>query len=122
MGWTGRAAVGAVAVVALAAGFAAVRTLAIKPVAASAGAATPATPFDLASAAKHLGEAVRIQTVSHQNPAQNDAAQLTALHAWLATTYPHFAAATKREDVPGTAALVWTWPGSDPSLPPVILM
>ncbi len=105
------------------AGFAVGRALAIKPVLAGGGSTTaPSVPFDLNAAAAHLGEAVRIQTVSHQDPAANDASQWSALHAWLASTYPHFAAAAKREDVPGTSALVWTWRGSDTSLPPAILM
>jgi carboxypeptidase PM20D1 len=81
----------------------------------------PAMPVDTAKAAEHLAQAVRIQTVSHQNIADNDPAQWDALRAWLVTTYPHAHAAMTREIV-GPGALVYTWPGSDPSLAPIVLM
>lgn len=81
----------------------------------------PAMPVDTAKAAQHLAEAVRIQTVSHQNIADNDPAQWEALHQWLVTTYPHAHAAMTREIV-GPGALIYTWQGSDPSLAPIVLM
>jgi len=80
-----------------------------------------ALPVDTAKAAEHLAQAVRIQTVSHQDIADNDPAQWDALRAWLVTTYPHAHAVMTREIV-GPGALVYTWPGSDPSLPPIVLM
>ncbi len=113
----------ALAVLVVAAAVVAVRTAALKPPPSPEGAdAAPPVAVDDAGAARRLGEAVRIQTVSHQDPKANDPAQWAALHDWLAHTYPHFAAAARREDVPGGAALLWTWAGSDPSLPPIILM
>ncbi|MGE5502390.1 MAG: M20/M25/M40 family metallo-hydrolase, partial [Ignavibacteriales bacterium] len=81
----------------------------------------PAMPVDTAKAAQHLSEAVRIQTVSHQNIADNDPAQWDRLHQWLVDTYPHAHALMTREIV-GPGALVYTWPGSDPSLAPIVLM
>jgi carboxypeptidase PM20D1 len=81
----------------------------------------PALPVDTAKAAQHLAEAVRIQTISHQNLADNDPTQWDKLHQWLVTTYPHAHAVMTREIV-GPGALVYTWPGSDPSLAPIVLM
>lgn len=92
------------------------------------GGATPAPPepspvaVDVQGAARRLGEAVRIPTVSHQDPRENDPAAWTQLHDWIARTYPRFSAVARRESPPGTAALLWTWPGGDPSLAPVLLM
>ena len=100
-----------------------VRTAALKGPAPPPGASAPSpVAVDAQGAALRLGEAVRIQTVSHQDPREDDPAQWVALHDWIARTYPRFAAATRREDVPGGAGLIWTWPGSDPALAPIILM
>lgn len=80
-----------------------------------------APPFDVAVAARHLGEAVRFQTVSHQDPAEDDAAEWNRLHDWLATSYPATHAALRRELIDGRT-LIYTWPGHKPSLAPVVLM
>ena len=81
----------------------------------------PALPVDTAKAAQHLAEAVRIQTVSHQDIADNDPAQWDKLRQWLVDTYPH-AHAVMSHEIVGPGALVYTWPGSDPSLAPIVLM
>ncbi len=81
----------------------------------------PAVPIDGALAAKHLAEAVRFRTVSHQDAEANDWAEWDRMHAWLAATYPAAHAAMTRELVAGHT-LVYTWRGSDPSLEPIILM
>lgn len=81
----------------------------------------PPVPVDLNLAAQHLSQAIQIQTVSHQDPAQDQPAEWERLHAFLQTAYPAAHAAMAREVV-GKASLVYTWPGSDPSLAPVILM
>jgi len=80
-----------------------------------------APAVDNAGAARHLAEAVRIRTVSHQDPAENDTAQWERLHAWLTQTYPAAHAAMTRDVVAGHT-LVYTWPGSDPSRRPIVLM
>ena len=100
------------------------RTLAAGEAAALAGPPAPAPiAVDMAGAARRLGEAVRIATVSHQDARENDPAAWTALHDWIARTYPRFSAVARRESPPGAPnALLWTWPGSDPSLAPVLLM
>lgn len=81
-------------------------------------AAAPA--FDSNLAAQHLGEAVRIQTVSHQDPAENQLGEWAKLHDWLTATYPKASAAMQRQELGQT--LVYTWPGSDPNAQPIILM
>ncbi len=80
-----------------------------------------APAIDNALAASHLAEAVRIPTVSHQDPADNDYAQWDRLHAWLAETYPAAHAAMNLDVVAGHT-LVYTWPGSDSSRRPIVLM
>jgi carboxypeptidase PM20D1 len=80
-----------------------------------------APAVDNSLAARHLAEAVRIPTVSHQDPAENDYAQWDRLHAWLEATFPAAHAAMTREVVAGHT-LVYTWPGSDPTRRPIVLM
>ena len=77
--------------------------------------------IDVDRAARHLGEAVRIQTVSHQDATEDDPAQWTALHDWLDRTYPNVHAAMTREIILQNT-LLYTWKGSDPTLSPIILM
>ncbi len=85
-----------------------------------------AESMDAEGAARHLAEAVRFPTISHQSGA--DAADLARsakafedFRTWMDATYPAFTAATKREIV-GGATLFYTWEGTDPSLDPVLLM
>jgi carboxypeptidase PM20D1 len=80
-----------------------------------------ALPIDTQASAKRLGEAIRIQTVSHQDAAENQIGEWAKLHAWLQASYPATHAALQREIVAGNS-LVYTWPGSDASLPPIIMM
>jgi carboxypeptidase PM20D1 len=76
---------------------------------------------DAPAAAARLGAAIRFQTVSNQDPAQNRRDQWTGLQAWLQTSYPAAHAAMTRKIV-GDGTLIYQWPGSDPALPPIILM
>jgi len=77
--------------------------------------------IDNAKAAEHLSQAVRIATISHQDKSQNDLTQWTRLRDWLATTYPAAHKVMQRQIVLNHS-LIYTWPGSDPSLAPIILM
>jgi carboxypeptidase PM20D1 len=81
----------------------------------------PAVPVDAERAARNLSAAVRIRTISHQDPAENDAAEWTRLHEWLHATYPAAHAAMTRETVAGHS-LIYTWPGGNPALRPILLM
>lgn len=111
-----------VAAVALA-GTVAARTVLFKPDTVGTGAGitvAPAPAFDTQAAAQHLSRAVQIQTVSHQDQAENQPGEWTKLHAWLASTYPRASAAMQREELGQT--LIYTWPGSDPAAQPIIVM
>ena len=81
----------------------------------------PVVRIDATDAARHLAEAVRFRTVSHQDAQDNDWAEWDRLHAWLTATYPAVHAAMSREVVAGHT-LVYTWRGVDPSLPPIVLL
>lgn len=111
-----------VAVVALG-GVVAARTATFAPQAVADGAAikvAPAPQVDTALAAQHLAESIRFQTVSNQDPTQNQLGEWDKLHDWLASTYPKAHAAMQRELLGKT--LVYTWPGSDPAAQPIIVM
>ena len=104
-------------------GVIAARTATFMPDAVGTGAGinvAAAPAFDTQLAAQHLGEAVRIQTVSHQDPAENELGEWTKLHDWLTATYPKASARMQRQELGQT--LVYTWPGSDPAAQPIIVM
>lgn len=100
------------------------RTVTFAPTGNEAGegitlAAAPA--FDIGAAAANLGEAIRFQTISNQNKADNKLEEWDRFHLWLQTTYPTMHGKMKREIV-GGHTLVYQWEGSDPTLKPIILM
>src|SRR5579859_2587815 len=100
------------------------RTFSFKPPAAADLASVkvaPAVAVDVDAAAQHLSQAVQIQTVSHQDLADDQPAEWTRLHDFLTATYPAAHAAMTREIV-GKNTLVYTWKGTDPSLAPIVLM
>lgn len=74
--------------------------------------------------AQHLSEAIRFRTITlaSGDPRPGQEGEWLALHAWLETTYPAAHAAMTKELVPGTLTLLYTWPGSDASLKPLMLM
>lgn len=86
---------------------------------ADAPAAAAYTPPP--GAVERLAEAIRIPTVSNQDSAQFDTAAFAAFHALLRQRFPRAHAALRRETVAGHSVL-YTWPGSDPRLPPILLM
>ena len=119
----GRIALALVAALAVLLAVVLVRTFAYKPPGVADGSGVKVAPsiaVDLSAAARHLSQAIQIQTVSHQDPAEDQPAEWEKLHAFLQSAYPAFDAAARRELV--GKSLVYTWPGSDPSLAPVILM
>ncbi|PZQ22102.1 MAG: peptidase M20 [Sphingopyxis macrogoltabida] len=113
-----------IAALALVAGIVAVRTATFGAAQVADGAdvrlaAAPA--FDLNAAVGNLSAATRFRTISHQDAAENDVAEWDRLHAWLAATYPAMHRAMDRT-VLSNRTLIYRWPGSDPALPPIILM
>lgn len=120
----GRIALIVFAVVLLLVAVVLVRTLTYRPPAtADAASVRIAAPVavDVAGAAQRLAAAIRIRTVSHQDPAQDEPAEWDRLHAFLQAAYPAAHAAMRREVVAGHT-LVYTWAGTDPSLAPIVLM
>ncbi|MBL8556705.1 MAG: M20 family peptidase [Phenylobacterium sp.] len=77
--------------------------------------------MDVDLAARHLSQAIQIPTVRHQERADDVDAEWTKLHAMLAASYPLSHAAMQKVEL-ASRTLVMTWPGSDPSLAPIVLM
>ncbi len=114
-------AIGVVAVLAIVVAY---RTFTFTPPGAAKNSSVelaPGVPVDRDRAAEHLADAVRIRTVSHQDRGTNETAEFERFLAWLQATYPAAHAAMSR-DLVGGLTPIYTWPGSDPSLPPIVLM
>jgi len=77
-------------------------------------------PVDANAVADHLARIVRCETVSfdHDHPA--DAQSLQALHAELREMYPLVHARLELEVI-NDHALLYTWPGTDDRLDPILL-
>lgn len=80
----------------------------------------PSTVKDDPAAVARLAEAIRIPTVSQETGAA-DAATLGALHALLLRSFPLVHARLTLEKVAGSS-LLYTWTGTDKSLPPLLLL
>jgi carboxypeptidase PM20D1 len=72
-------------------------------------------------AADRPAGSLRIQTISSEDPAAFDPRTFSALHQYLQTAFPRVYARLARETV-GTHSLLYTWPGSDSSLNPILLI
>ena len=72
-------------------------------------------------AAWRLAEALRIETISHSDPSLMDGEAFLAMHDYLAATFPRAHEALTREPV-NNYSLLYTWPGSDPNLRPLLLL
>jgi carboxypeptidase PM20D1 len=105
------------------AGFVGYRTMSFTPPPPPADVAAPdasAYEIDVNAAAERLAQAIRFRTVSLVD-ADEDRTPFMQFHAWMAETYPAFHAAAKRETV-SDLTLVYTWEGSDPGQPPMLLL
>jgi carboxypeptidase PM20D1 len=82
----------------------------------------PRIAVDARIVARHLGEAVRFQTISYSGDAHEAEkfAALDAMRAWMEKTYPAFHKAATREIMDHT--LIYTWKGKNPKEAPVLLM
>ena len=69
---------------------------------------------------RRLAEALRLRTISHQDPAQLDPEPFRALHDYLAQAFPRVHATLDRERVSGLS-LLYRWPGRDPEAAPLLL-
>jgi len=120
----GRIALGLLAVLVVLVAVVLVRTFTFKPPASADTrgiTVAPAGAVDVNGAAQRLSQAIQIQTVRHQDRAEDVDAEWTRLHELLATSYPAAHAAMTREEV-ASRTLIYTWAGSDKTLAPIVLM
>jgi carboxypeptidase PM20D1 len=80
-----------------------------------------AIAVDNDKATRRLARALRFRTVSQEDPTQFAGEVLQAFHSWLAEAFPGVHASLQKETV-GGFGLLFTWPGSEAALPPVLLM
>ncbi|MCA9696441.1 MAG: M20/M25/M40 family metallo-hydrolase [Myxococcales bacterium] len=76
---------------------------------------------DREQALGRLQEAVRLQTVSPEDPADFDAAPFHAFHDLLTRSFPRAHETLERELV-ADYSLMYRWPGSDPTAKPILLL
>ena len=110
----------ALAVLAGFSGYRTIRFAAPTPAEATASALAQ-VEIDVNAAAMRLGEAIGFRTVSLVAGETGDRAPFKQLHAWMQARYPAFHAAARREIV-GELSLLYTWEGSDPGQPPILLL
>lgn len=77
--------------------------------------------IDAELAARRLGGAIRIRTISHGGGDKVEAKAFRALHAYLAKTYPRVHAGLTRETV-ADFSLLYHWKGTDPARKPLLLL
>jgi carboxypeptidase PM20D1 len=77
--------------------------------------------IDKNRAAANLAGAIKIKTVSYNNPAAFDKNEFANFRAYLEKTYPKLHRELKQEIV-GGLSILYTWKGSDPSLKPILLL
>ncbi len=83
-------------------------------------AAAAPISVDADAAAARLAGALRLRTVSNQDPAQFDGSQFRALHAYLAEHFPRVHQALQREVI-NDYSLLYTWKGSGDDQPVLLL-
>ncbi len=76
---------------------------------------------DAQSAALHLSQALRFPTISNEDPTNIDSAAFSLFQAYLRHSYPRVHGDLALEVV-GPASLLFTWEGTSPDLPPIVLM
>ena len=72
-----------------------------------------------ASPAARLGEAIQFKTISYQDRSQIDFREFRRFHAFLRAAFPLVFSQLEVENVNGYSLLI-RWPGSDPSLAPIL--
>jgi carboxypeptidase PM20D1 len=81
----------------------------------------PTLAVDARAASERLAGAVRFRTISFDDRPDANADAFLGLHDHLARAFPLVHRTLKLEKI-GQFSLLYTWPGSDPSLEPVMLM
>ena len=72
-------------------------------------------------AAERLAGAIRIPTISTEDPSTFDGSAFRRFHAYLRTAFPRVHAQLQH-DIVATHSLLYTWHGTDPSLKPILLV
>lgn len=98
----------------------AVKTLLFRSVQLESRGSTPLA-LDTEGAVQRFAKALTFKTISHQIPWEFRGAAFTEFHAYLAESFPRTHAALQREVV-NDYSLMYTWPGSDPALKPVVFL
>lgn len=83
--------------------------------------ALPPVAVDVDGAARRLGEAVQLRTISSREDPSLNAGEFQRLHALLQQRYPRAHTVMQREVV-GDLSLLYTWPGTDKAAGPMVLM
>ncbi len=81
----------------------------------------PASDLDAEAMSGRLSGAIRFPTVSKEDAQDADDQPFRDFRSYLERTYPRVRAALTRELV-ADRALLYTWPGSDPALDPILLL
>ncbi len=74
-----------------------------------------------AAAAQRLAQAVRFQTLSHQDPSKFPGNEFEGFHAFLSRSFPRMQSMLRSERI-NRHSLVYQWAGSDASSKPILLM
>ena len=72
-------------------------------------------------ASQHLAEALQVRTLTSHDPAQFDSSAFRELYAYFRGAFPRLHATLDTTHVNGLSRL-YTWPGRDTSLAPIVLM
>ena len=92
----------------------------VSPYRGEGGAVDPSIDSAIATTGRFTA-ALRFATVSRDDTSLFDPKPFLELHEYLRTAFPRVHAALAREVV-NRYSLLYTWPGADPSLDPVLLM
>src|SRR5687767_3263513 len=83
-----------------------------------AGRALAAEP---SAVANHLAGALRFETVSSSSGTRADPKIFAGLHTYLEKTFPRCHEKLERRRLPSDS-LIFTWRGTEPALPPALLL
>lgn len=81
----------------------------------------PPIQIDVKAAAARLAQALPFRTISYQDRSQFSRDAFLGLHQYLAKTFPETHRTLQRELI-SDYSLLYTWVGTEPSLPPVLLL
>ena len=76
---------------------------------------------DAAPAVQRLAQAVRFQTLSHQDPSKFPRSEFEGFHTFLARSFPRMHSALKPQRVNGYS-LIYRWSGTNASAQPILVM